>query len=95
MDIIHRNTAIFSTFAAIRLGMMILSAGCTIPVQFSPPAAPASPEAVPDNGQPWKENVLMDLQGKGNFSIASFAGKTVILPAVSDSCPPCVILLSR
>ena len=38
---------------------------------------------------------LTDLQGKGNFSIRSFAGKTVILQVVSDACPSCVSQLSR
>ena len=38
---------------------------------------------------------LTDLQGKGNFSIRSFAGKSVILLVVSDACPSCVVQLSR
>jgi hypothetical protein len=95
MDFIHRNTGIFSTIAAIFLGMVILSAGCTVPGQSPAPAIPAPPAVVPDNGQVWKDFPLMDLQGKGNFSITSFAGKTVLVPVVSDSCPPCVILLGR
>lgn len=95
MDSIYRNTGISYRVAIVLLGMLILSAGCAVPVPSPAPAANASPEGVLDTGQAWKDIPLTDLQGRGNFSIASFAGKTVILPVVSDSCPPCVILLSR
>ena len=95
MDSTHRDPVILYAAATVILGMLILSAGCTVPVSSPAPPVNASPEVVPDNGQAWKDIPLTDLQGKGNFSIASFAGKPVILPVVSDSCPPCVLLLSR
>jgi len=38
---------------------------------------------------------LSDLQGKGNFSIRSFTGKTMLLLVVSDACPSCVNQLTR
>jgi cytochrome oxidase Cu insertion factor (SCO1/SenC/PrrC family) len=38
---------------------------------------------------------LTDLQGKGNFSLRSFTGKSVILLVVSDACPTCVSQLNR
>jgi hypothetical protein len=96
MDVVLRNTGIPAIIAGVILGMVILSAGCTVPAQSPSPAAPAiSPETVPDNGLAWKDIPLTDLGGKGNFSITSFAGKTLLLPVVSDGCPPCIILLSR
>lgn len=95
MDTIRRNPGIPYAITAVILCLMILSAGCTVPGKSPAPAVPASPGIVPDNGTAWQEIPLVDLQGKGNFSITSFAGKTVLIPVVSDSCPPCVILLSR
>ena len=95
MDANHRSTGIFPTITAVFLGLMILSAGCTVPGPSSAPSATVSPANVPGNGTAWKDIRLTDLQGKGNFSITSFAGKTVLISVVSDSCPPCIVLLGR
>ena len=43
----------------------------------------------------WKETIMTDLQGRGNFSISGFSGKTVIVSVVSVSCPTCIIQLRR
>ena len=76
----------------IFLGLMIVSAGCTVSHQVPSSGAEVT---IPDTNQSWKEIPLTDLQGRGNFSIASLAGKPVIIPVVSDGCPSCTILLNR
>ncbi len=48
-----------------------------------------------DNDRSWMDVPLTDLQGKGNFSLGSFAGKSVVFLVVSDACPACVSQLSR
>ena len=72
--------------------VLILFSGCTSNVQPHP--VTPTPVSIND-GQSWIDSPLEDLQGKGNFSIGSFAGKSVILLVVSDACPSCVIQLSR
>jgi hypothetical protein len=84
------GTFVFPAAAVIL--MMIVFAGCTVP---HPVPSPGPDAAVPDTNQSWKEIPLSDLQGRGNFSIASLAGKTVIIPVVSDGCPTCTILLNQ
>jgi hypothetical protein len=70
---------------------LIIVAGCTS-------APPASSAQFPEDsfaGAAWKDAPLTDLQGRGNVSIGSFAGKTVIVPLLSVSCSPCIIQLTR
>ena len=75
--------------------VLVLCSGCTSVVQPPPVIVTPSPTAVKDGDRSWMEIPLTDLQGKGNFNIRSFAGKTVILLVVSDACPSCVSQLSR
>jgi hypothetical protein len=84
---------IFPVIAFLCLAL-VLSSGCTSVVQSPPTIVTPSP-AAQDGDRSWMDVPLTDLQGKGNFSIRSFAGKTVILQVVSDACPSCVNQLSR
>jgi hypothetical protein len=88
-------TKIFFPAGAFLCLVMVLSSGCTSGVQPQPVIVTPSPPAVKDGDRSWMEVPLTDLQGKGNFSIRSFAGKTVILLVVSDACPSCISQLSR
>ena len=75
--------------------VFVVSSGCTSVLQSPPVIVTPSQAAIIDGNRSWMEVPLTDLQGKGNFSIRSFAGKTVILMVVSDACPSCVSQLSR
>jgi hypothetical protein len=83
---------IFPIIAFLCLAL-VLSSGCTS-VQ-SPPAIVTPSPAVKEGNRSWMDVPLTDLQGKGNFSIRSFTGNTVILQVVSDACPSCVNQLIR
>jgi hypothetical protein len=91
----HGSTKIFLLAGVFLCLVFVLSSGCTSVLQSPPVIVTPSPAAVKDGDRSWMEVPLNDLQGKGNFSIRSFAGKTVILLVVSDACPSCVIQLSR
>jgi hypothetical protein len=73
--------------------VLILFSGCTSNIQPRP--ATPTPVSLNNGDLSWIDTSLEDLQGKGNFSIGSFAGKSVIVLVVSDACPTCVIQLSR
>jgi hypothetical protein len=88
-------TKIFFPAGAFLCLVLILSSGCTSVIQPPPVIVTPSPPAVKDGDRSWMEVPLTDLQGKGNFSIMSFAGNTVIVQVVSDACPSCVSQLSR
>jgi hypothetical protein len=80
--------------AGALLLVLILLSGCTSTVQ--PPLVTGPPGISPnDTDRSWMDVPLTDLQGKGNFSIRSFAGKSVVLLVVSDACPACISQLSR
>lgn len=91
----YGSTKIFLLAGVFLCLVFVLSSGCTSVLQSPPVIVTPSPAAVKDGDRSWMEVPLTDLQGKGNFSIRSFAGKTVILLVVSDACPSCVIQLSR
>ena len=88
----HGRTKGFLWTGTCLLLVLILFSGCTSDVQPHP--VTPTPVSI-NNGQSWIDSPLEDLQGKGNFSIRSFAGKSVILLVVSDACPSCVVQLSR
>jgi hypothetical protein len=69
---------------------LVVIAGCSGTVPGSP-----STTQVEETGLSWKDIVLTDLQGRGNFSIGTFAGRTAIVQVVSDSCPSCIVQLRR
>lgn len=80
---------------AVLLAVLVFSSGCA---GIAPAHAPASVAPVsedPGSGTSWKEIVIPDLQGRGNFSISGFTGKVVIVPVVSVSCPECVVQFQR
>lgn len=86
---------VFHVLVAMIIPVLILLSGC-----IGTPASPAPVDAGQvaagtPAGASWKETPLTDLQGRGNFSIGSFAGKTVIVPVVSVSCASCIVQLSR
>jgi len=91
-----RNTRLITiVLLAIILFSLIFASGCTdIPASTSPQQIQQVPSGSSGSAS-WKETVLSDVQGQGNFSISRFAGKTVIVPVVSISCPSCIVLLSR
>jgi hypothetical protein len=91
----HRFAHVFYPLVVFFCLVLVLCSGCTSVVQPPPVIVTPSPPAVKDGDGSWMEVPLTDLQGKGNFSIRSFAGKTVILQVVSDACPSCVSQLSR
>jgi hypothetical protein len=91
----HRCTHVFYPLIVFLCLVLVLGSGCTSVVQPPPVIVTPSPPAVNDGDRSWMEVPLTDLQGKGNFSIRSFAGKTVMLQVVSDACPSCVSQLSR
>jgi hypothetical protein len=80
--------------AGVLVVVLILSSGCTSTVPPPPVTGPPT-ESLTDGDRSWMEVPLTDLQGKGNFSIRSFAGKSVLLMVVSDACPACISQLSR
>jgi hypothetical protein len=80
---------------AILLFSLILASGCAgIPGSTSTQNIQPVPSDTSVSTS-WKETGLSDLHGRGNFSISRFAGKTVIVPVVSASCPSCIIQLNR
>jgi hypothetical protein len=81
--------------SAVFLAVLVLTSGCTgnAPPQASSSMAPVSED--PGSGTSWKEIAIPDLQGRGNFSVSGFVGKTVIVPVVSVSCPECIVQLQR
>ena len=88
------STGITICGAGALLLVLILVSGCTGTVQ--PPLVTGPPGISPnDTDRSWMDVPLTDLQGKGNFSPGSFAGKSVVLLVVSDACPACVSQLSR
>jgi hypothetical protein len=91
----HGSTKIFLLAGVFLCLVFVLSSGCTSVLQSPPVIVTPSPAAVKNGDRSWMEVPLADLQGKENFSIRSFAGKTVMLLVVSDACPSCVIQLSR
>ena len=74
---------------------LVIVAGCSGTAPASPAVTTAPVPHDQGSGQLWKETVLTDLQGRGNFSIGAFAGRTVIVRVVSDSCPTCIVQLQR
>ena len=89
------GTPLSSVLLAAILIILIVLAGCT---GTAPARTTAAQTPVPENpaiGSFWKETRLPDLQGRGNISISGFAGKTVIVPVVSVSCPTCIVQLVR
>ena len=90
----RRPDIIFCGTGFLLIILVLVSSGCTSTVQ-PPPVTGTSPVSLTDDNRSWKEVSLTELQGKGNFSIGSFAGKSVILLVVSDACPTCVSQLSR
>lgn len=69
--------------------LLVLVSGCMSPAQ---PRQVVT--QVPGNEQSWMDMPLSSVQGSGNITIGSFAGKPVIVLIVSDSCPSCISLLS-
>ncbi|MDP3563065.1 MAG: hypothetical protein Q8R70_01105 [Methanoregula sp.] len=90
----HTRLSAFILLALVVLPFLFAS-GCTdSPVSPSSRQSPqVTTAAVP--GASWKETVLPDLQGRGDVSISRFAGKIVMVPIVSASCPSCIVQLNR
>ena len=81
--------------SAIILAVLILSSGCTGNAPAHAPSSMAPVSEDPGSGTSWKEIAISDLQGRGNFSVSSLVGKTVIVPVVSVSCPECIVQLQK
>jgi hypothetical protein len=81
--------------AVATLAVLLLSAGCTGsgPAHAISSQTPVSEDPAP--GPSWNEVPLSDLSGRGNFSVGTFAGKIVLVPVVSVSCPGCIVQLRR
>jgi hypothetical protein len=86
------NAGIIICGAGGLLLVLILLSGCTSTVHLVTGPPGISPN---DTDRSWMDVPLTDLQGKGNFSLRSFAGKSVVLLVVSDACPACISQLSR
>jgi len=88
---------------ALLIAALVMAAGCTgspAPVPAgtaSENPAPEQPAAVPQTVSPdsWKNTGLVDLGGRGNFTIAGFSGRAVIVTVVASSCPVCIPQLNR
>lgn len=91
----NRGSAeVFFSIAVFLILILILSSGCTNTFEPLPTLIQPTPASGTDVDRSWMDIPLTDLQGKGNFSIGSFTGRSVILPVVSDACPSCVRQLS-
>jgi hypothetical protein len=90
----HTRLSVFILLVLVLLPLLFTS-GCTdSPVSPSPQQSPqVTTASLP--GASWKGTVLPDLQGRGNVSISRFAGKIVMVPIVSASCPTCIVQLIR
>jgi cytochrome oxidase Cu insertion factor (SCO1/SenC/PrrC family) len=80
---------------AVILTILALVAGCTGTAPAHAPVSWTSVSEDPGFGSTWKQTALTDLHGRGNFSIGTFAGKTVLISPVSVSCPACIVQLQR
>jgi cytochrome oxidase Cu insertion factor (SCO1/SenC/PrrC family) len=80
---------------AIILFSFFFASGCTQTPASVPYQQIQQPPPDSNGSILWKDTVLPDLQGRGNFSISRFAGKTVIVSIVSASCPGCIVQLTR
>jgi hypothetical protein len=88
----HRPAAGLLLLLAI-IAALFLTAGCTTAPVFPSSQSGHSPPTLADAA--WKDTPLTDIGGRGNFTISGFAGKTVIVPLVSVSCPTCIPQLNR
>jgi cytochrome oxidase Cu insertion factor (SCO1/SenC/PrrC family) len=88
----HRSAACHLLILAIIAALLLLT-GCTTAPES--PAPQSEQTSSTPAGTPWKDTPLTDLGGRGNFTISSFAGKTVIVPLVSVSCATCIPQLNR
>lgn len=85
----HRPAA--GPLIIVIIAALLLAAGCQ--TTMPPPQGGHAPTTSPDAA--WKDTPLTDSGGRGNFTISSFSGKTVIVPMVSVSCATCIPQLNR
>ena len=89
-----RIPSLFAATATILVLCIAMTAGCTGTGAF--PQATVNPQSQGySENQSWRDFPLTDLQGKGSFSISTFAGRPVLVSLESASCPSCILLLTR